>query len=260
MNRLKTTLQVRLGLMALMIMGLFLLQMTACVHEPVLIDPMPRDSMPVDTMPIDTVITDTTAGLQPCDPDTVYFELDVLPILVSNCALGGCHNEADHASDVILNNYENTIKTTEIKLTDPSDSDIYERVTTNDPDEKMPIPPAPPLSAADAGLILKWIEQGAQNLTCDAFSDCDTTDVSYANTVEPILKAKCVGCHGDNNPGGGVQLNTYARVANVANSGFLVGSIAHLSGYKKMPQGGEKLPDCEIAQITAWVNAGALDN
>ncbi|MFK7921581.1 MAG: c-type cytochrome domain-containing protein [Bacteroidia bacterium] len=260
MNRLKNTLNARLGLMAFMIMGLFLMHLTACVHEPTMIDPMPRDSMPVDTMQIDTVVIDTSGGLQPCDPDTVYFDLDVLPILISNCALSGCHNEADHASDVILNNYENTIKTTEIKLTDPSDSDIYERITTNDPDEKMPIPPATPLSASDAALILKWIQQGAQDLTCDAFADCDTMEVSYANLVEPILAAKCVGCHGENNPGGGIQLNTHARVATVANAGFLVGTIDHLPGFKKMPEGGAKLPDCEISQIKAWVNEGSPNN
>lgn len=258
MNRLKTTLNARLGLMVLMIMGLFLLQMTACVHEPGEIEPMPRDSMPIDT----TVIVDTTTnGLQLCDPDTVYFQFDVLPILLANCAISGCHDAASHAADVILDNHDNTIKTTEIKLTDPATSDIYERITDIDPNIKMPVPPNAALSADEAGIILKWIEQGAQDLLCDPFVNCDTMDISYANDVQGILiERKCISCHDDDTPGGDLSLHTHAFLELAANNGTLVGAISQQQGFSKMPPNAPKIPACEIAQITAWVNAGALNN
>ena len=37
--------------------------------------------VPVDTTvnPVDTMIVDTTTMLDPCDPDVVYFERDILP-------------------------------------------------------------------------------------------------------------------------------------------------------------------------------------
>lgn len=256
MNRLKDTLNARLGLMAFIVLGLFALQFTACVHEPTMIAPGP-----MDTIPVDTTVIDTTSGLQQCDPDTVYFRLDVLPILVANCATSGCHDAASGSAGVILDSYDNTIKTTSIKLSDPSSSDIYARVTTTDPNLKMPIPPATPLSTSEADIILKWIEQGAEDLICDQLLDCDTMDISYANVVQPILvERKCISCHDDDTPAAGLSFHTHALLEIVANNGTLLGSISHQQGYAKMPPNASKIPACEIAQIESWVNAGALNN
>ncbi len=257
MNRLRDTLNARLGLIALMVMGLFALQFSACVHEPTMIAPNPMDSMPVDTTTIDT----TTSNLRACDPDTVYFQQDVLPILETSCAVGGCHDASSSAAGVILDSYENTIKTTAIKLSDPASSDIYARITTIDPNLKMPIPPAPPLLASEADLILKWIEQGAQDLVCDKLLDCDTADVSYANVVQPILvERKCISCHDDDTPAAGLSFHTYDLLVVVAENGTLLGSIAHDPGFAKMPPNAPKIPACEIAQISAWIDAGTPDN
>ncbi len=49
-------------------------------------------------------------------------------------------------------------------------------------------------------------------------------------------------------------------VAAVPASGQLVGAITHSPGYTAMPFGGDMLPDCEIAQITSWVNNGAIND
>ncbi|MEL7530010.1 MAG: c-type cytochrome domain-containing protein [Bacteroidota bacterium] len=257
MNRLRDTLNARLGLMALMVLGLFALQLTACVHEPTMIVPNPMDTIPADTTPV----IDTSSGLQACDPDSVYFRLDVLPILIANCAIGGCHNAGSAAAGVILDSYENTIKTTAVKVSNPSASDIYQRITTIDPNLKMPIPPAPPLLASEADLILKWIEQGAQDLVCDQLLDCDTADVSYANVVQPILiERKCISCHDDDTPAAGLSFHTHELLVIVANNGTLLGSIGHDPGFAKMPPNAAKIPACEIAQITAWIDAGTPDN
>ena len=37
----------------------------------------------------------------PCDPNTIYFQQQVLPLLVSNCAVPGCHNTATDDNDEI---------------------------------------------------------------------------------------------------------------------------------------------------------------
>jgi hypothetical protein len=39
-----------------------------------------------------------------------------------------------------------------------------------------------------------------------------------------------------------------------------VGAITHAPGFTPMPQGGAKLPACEIAKIKAWVDAGSPNN
>lgn len=91
---------------------------------------------------------------------------------------------------------------------------------------------------------------------------CETTDIKYSTVIKPILSANCAtpSCHGSSNPGGGYDLTTYNGVKVVVDNGELMGSITHASGYVAMPKDGPKLPDCQITQITTWVNAGALNN
>lgn len=79
----------------------------------------------------------------------------------------------------------------------------------------------------------------------------------------PILKTYCLGCHTGPTAGAGVDLSTYAGVQAAALSGQLLGSITWVSPYtgtKQMPQGGTKLPDCNIAQVRKWIESGASNN
>ena len=91
---------------------------------------------------------------------------------------------------------------------------------------------------------------------------CDTMNVTYSGIVKPIMAQNCAysGCHAGSAPAGGYNLETYAGVQNTVTSGRLVGTITHASGFSPMPKNLSKLPDCSIAQISAWVNAGAPDN
>ncbi len=109
-------------------------------------------------------------------------------------------------------------------------------------------------------MILKWIQQGAQSLTCE--SSCDTTNVTYSGSVKSLLDLKCVGCHGNNNPGGGIKLTNHAEVKAQADNGKLLGSINHSYGFKPMPYpaGSNQLPQCEIDVIRIWMEAGTPNN
>lgn len=90
---------------------------------------------------------------------------------------------------------------------------------------------------------------------------CDTTGATFSAKVLPLLNSKCNLCHGGTAAAGaGIKLDTYATVKIQAGNGKLVGSIAHTTGFKPMPQGTPQMPACEIAVIKAWVNAGALNN
>ncbi|MEO5674617.1 MAG: c-type cytochrome domain-containing protein [Chitinophagales bacterium] len=210
----------------------------------------------------DTTGEDNSGGI-PCDPDSVYFEADILPILISNCAKSGCHDEASHKDGIKLNSYENVINTADIEPYDLDAGKLYEVITESDPDDRMPPPPNDPLSSEEISLIALWIMQGAKDLHCDENSggvECDLSNVTYSGTVAPILSTYCIGCHSEASASGGVVLATYSGVSTVALDGRLVGVITHSPGYVPMPFGGNKLPDCEIEQITEWVNNGAPNN
>ena len=76
---------------------------------------------------------DTTGNGIPCNPDSVYFNQQILPILTSNCAMSGCHDVASHEEGVILNNYQNTRNTGQISLSNPANSKLYKVLNDDDP-------------------------------------------------------------------------------------------------------------------------------
>lgn len=93
---------------------------------------------------------------------------------------------------------------------------------------------------------------------------CDTTNVTYLATIQPILSANCYECHGSavyQTQGNGNSLEDYSHVLNYAQpGGLLVNDISHTPGHNFMPKDRAKLSDCDIAKIKKWVNAGAPNN
>jgi hypothetical protein len=194
-----------------------------------------------------------------CDPNLVYFQQQVLPILVNNCTMSPCHDVNSHQDGVILTSYVNVMNTADVDPGDPLGSKLYRVLIDNDPDDRMPRPPAAPLSDADKNIIYKWIQQGAKDLTCTP--GCDTSaSVSFSSTITPILTAKCTGCHGGTNPQAGINLTTYAGVKAKINDGRFWGAINHQPGFSPMPKNGSKLPDCDLAKIKKWIDAGSPNN
>lgn len=218
---------------------------SSCTHDP--IEPEPKDPVTED----------------PCPSDTVYFQDDVLPILVSNCAFSGCHDRGTAQNGIILTDYNNIINSGGIEPGDSDDSDVYERITDPDDNERMPKPPNNPLTDDQIQLIKDWIDQGALNNGCLVevpISGCELDNVTFSGTVNPIVQNKCAGCHSGSSPGGGITLNGYEDVATLAFDGRLNGVINHLNGYKAMPLGGSKLPQCELDQIAVWLQDGFPNN
>jgi len=204
-------------------------------------------------------LTDVRLGITPPPPGApvICFEADVLPIFVSNCAKGGCHDAITRAEGIRLDNYAGIIKG--IKANSPNESKYWKVIVTSDGDDRMPPPPAPPLTKSQKDSIYKWIVQGAQNTTNCASNNCDLTQFSYNATVKPILQANCNGCHGATSPSAGLNLTDYTVVKTIALNGRLMGSVKQLAPYSPMPPGG-KLTDCQIGQLEKWVQAGAPNN
>lgn len=87
---------------------------------------------------------------------------------------------------------------------------------------------------------------------------CDTIDITYSETIYPILERNCLGCHYRGNSTG-LELETYEDILEKVVDGRLLGSIRHEDGYSAMPQGG-KLDDCTISKIEIWIEEGAKEN
>lgn len=193
-----------------------------------------------------------------CDPDSVYFQNDVLPLLISNCSTSGCHDSETAEDGVILVDYVSVMATAEIKAGNPGDSELYEVIIENDMDERMPPPPANQLNVSQKEMIKKWIEQGAKNNSCD--EGCDTTNVTFSESIGPTLNESCVGCHSGSNPGGNIYITDFNSVVALANNGSLMGVINHETNYSPMPKNGSKLSDCKIAEIKIWIEDGTPNN
>lgn len=250
------------------LLGTLILASWSCKHDPLLpmedvepIDTTTIDTMPVDTMPVDTMPPDTTVMGDPCDPDVIYFDQEVLPIFISNCAFGGCHDAASAQDGVILDSYENVFNTGDVTPFNLDESDIYEVLVDDDEDDRMPPAPNDRLSSEQIQIIAAWILQGAEDLECNPdFGECNTENISFSADVQPVIVTHCQGCHSGSNPSGGIGLATYDGVKAVADNGKLVGAIAWENGFENMPQGGDQLSECTIDQIQSWVDAGAPNN
>lgn len=204
------------------------------------------------------VTTDTvlTSGTQFCNPDTVYFQNTVLPLLNSGCAMSGCHDAGSHRSGVILNSYTNIVNTGRLVPYNAPISRLYKSLIGSGED-KMPRPPAPPFTRAQKDIIYKWIMQGALNNACSA---CDTSVYTYSGSIAPMMATYCNGCHNQASAGGGYDFTSYNGVKGAVTAQRLVGSISHQAGYSAMPQGTSALPSCNIIQVQKWIDAGALNN
>lgn len=185
-----------------------------------------------------------------CDPDTVYFQNTILPMVVSSCATTGCHDQKSRKDGIILTDYTSIIRTGKIKPGDPDDSEFFESLT-DDGDDLMPPPPFEPLSSEQIHLIRSWIHQGAENNAC--MDDCDTASVNYTSQIWPMMESYCTGCHSASAPGGGIVIAGYDDLVALAENGSLMGSIRWESAYARMPTN-QQLSDCQINQLQQWID------
>ena len=85
---------------------------------------------------------------------------------------------------------------------------------------------------------------------------CDTGAVTYSGTVAPMLSNNnCLSCHAAPAlSGGGYVLDNYTSIKQLVDAGKFV------SGADRMPPAAPILSNCNIQQLQAWVDAGALNN
>lgn len=210
------------------------LLLLSCKHEP-----LPFDG-PIQLAPGD---------------NSVSFQDEIQPLLIANCAQAGCHDAASRQDGVQLTEYKLVVR--EVRPGNPGESDLYEAITEDDADKIMPRPPRAPLNSNQIALIRRWIEEGARN-TVRSQGACDTTVVTYAVTIRPILDQYCVGCHNGSFAEAGLNLQQYNQIQNKQAAIY-----DRISRSKQdplyMPRGGN-MPDCQTQKIKAWIHQGAAQN
>jgi hypothetical protein len=196
---------------------------------------------------------DTTPEVQkPCNPDTVYFQNQILPFIRSTCGISGCHDANSQGEAENLTTYSDLIASGFIKAGNASSSKLIEAVTEQDPQDVMPPYPYSTLTQEQINMLIKWINQGALNNYC---TSCDTSNVHFSSTIWPIIRDNCKGCHSGTTPSKNVALTNYQEVLSIAMDNRLKGVLKG-QGYKLMPPVGA-LNSCKVNQIFKWIDNGA---
>lgn len=88
-------------------------------------------------------------------------------------------------------------------------------------------------------------------------SNINAAQNTYTNSVKAILDGSCAfsGCHNSQSAAEGVVLDNYASAKKEFVNGNSLCTIYH--DCKPMPQGGGKLAQGIIDQLTCWVKNGA---
>ena len=227
------------------VLGLFGLAMLiySCKHEV----PVPGFDGPIPTESVS------------CEPQTVYFVQEVLPIIQGSCAISGCHDAASAEDGVILNNYLNIVNTGEVVPGNAGESELYEVLVDSDPDDVMPPPGNTPLTSSEISTIVNWVNQGASNNSCLDLA-CDTLNVGFSATIAPIIDLRCDGCHSAIDPDAGIALTNYAEISDEALNGTLLDAIKDQNGAVAMPYNGNPLSNCDIRAIEIWIENGAQND
>ncbi len=188
-----------------------------------------------------------------CDPDTVYFVEQVLP-LMEGCAISGCHSGTLAQEGVKLNNYSDIIRTGGINKGNADDSELY-RVLLGG--KKMPPSPRSTLSQESIALVGKWIDQGALNNSCPQVG-CGVDSVSYANDIFPIVNDYCTYCHQGSSPDGSIKMTNYDEIVVMCAQDNFINVIQDYGN--PMPKNSQGLTPCQVEMFQKWIDYGFPNN
>jgi hypothetical protein len=90
-------------------------------------------------------------------PARVDFAHDIVPLIRSRCA--ECHTAGKSKGSLSLDTRESILKAKVVIPGKSGDSELLRRVSSDDPDERMPSK-GKPLSAKEVALLRAWIDQG----------------------------------------------------------------------------------------------------
>jgi hypothetical protein len=214
---------------------------------------------------------DGVSGAITCNlTDTVTYLNDVAPLVESNCNGGSCHGVGSSNGDYM---------THAGILGDAQSGVIKEQIESG----AMPIGGI--LTDAEKQIFICWVEQGALNngtitdttitedtatntdtTVIDTTTDedtivvelslCDTSDITYANSMQRLIDTKCAfsGCHGN-----GSSFGDYTSLGNIGSAADSAGHIfIRVVIQMNMPKGSVTITQAQRDSIECWTNKGGL--
>ncbi|WP_442505514.1 PSD1 and planctomycete cytochrome C domain-containing protein [Novipirellula sp. SH528] len=132
-------------------------------YQPTLIKVVRLTLLLLIMMPFGLAVADDSKGALPI-PENPSFAHDIQPIFAKSCT--GCHGGVKQAGDISFV-YADSILPPDgwvVEPGDPDESVLFQRIISDDPDDRMPPPDEHPdgLSEREIELIRRWIQQGAK--------------------------------------------------------------------------------------------------
>jgi hypothetical protein len=197
------------------------------------------------------------------------FEKDVLPIFQQYCFT--CHGQSAPKLGLDLRTAASTLKGTYngpvIVKGSPEQSILWKKVSTH------AMPPAvygQTVPDSDIETLKRWIAAGAPSDHPEGNGqEAAEQHARFDKEILPVLKARCVACHGAGKPMAGLDLRTETALLKGSNSGPVVMEgfsersllIRKVASHSMPPPGsGQSLSDPEIRVLREWVDRGQFAN
>ena len=207
-----------------------------------------------------------TAAAVPGDSVPV-FEKDVLPIFSTYCFT--CHGKSSPELGVDLRTARSVLRGgfngPVINKGSAEESRLFQKVSN----AEMP-PPAfnSKVPEAQVETIRRWIEGGAPSEAKDEIPEAARQQIArFKNEIQPLLKERCVACHGGDRPQSGLDLSTLASVLRggvhgpVVIEGFSEKSVLIrqlVSGVMPPEGAAQALSTDEVEVIRSWIDEGSF--
>ena len=202
----------------------------------------------------------------------VGFEKDVLPIFQQACAK--CHLGDASMGKLHLGSEADLLRGgssgASIVPGKSADSLLVKRILGLTDAQRMPMG-GDPLSNQQVKTIRTWIDQGNLTTTASNSASAESAKAAdsplFAQTVRPLLAARCYGCHGPDVQQNGLRLDSLNAILKGSDSGRIVVPgkpassrlLRRLQAQERpmMPYGGPPLAPKELDAIRDWIAAGA---
>ncbi len=87
---------------------------------------------------------------------------------------------------------------------------------------------------------------------------CNTSNVTYSNSIAPVFANNCNSCHGSSDPSDKIVTDNYASAK--ANITRIRGAINRQAGFTPMPKNAGQLSTCDLTKIDIWISQGMPNN
>ncbi|MCA9174385.1 MAG: PSD1 domain-containing protein [Planctomycetales bacterium] len=196
--------------------------------------------------------------------ETVSFERHVLPLLDRRC--NRCHHRDEPRGGLDLSRLETILRGGDelgpaAIPGKPSESPLI-KVLDGTKEPAMP-EGGEPLPDAEIALLRQWIAAGAKDDT-PQFTAADVA--FFEREIRPLLAERCFKCHAGDEPEQGLRLTSRhgillggtrgpAVVPGKPAESLLIQAIRH-AGDLRMPRGGDRLGDAQVAAFEKWIAKG----